>query len=103
MWGYHGWGSLNPNSMNNAASRARSIAMAKGVTAMPQHIHARSLLKELPFAWDPLPSPAAWKRPCWEPPVLDYTWFEELLQETKRSPPEAARRISLREQTPLVT
>ena len=80
---YHEWGSLDPDSMKNAVSRARRAAVAKEVASMPHHIHARSLLKELPFAWDPLPSPASGTRPCWEPPVLDYTWYEQLLQGDK--------------------
>lgn len=47
---------------------------------------ARKLLDELPFAFNGkrgLLSPAPGKRPSWEPPVLDYTWYEPLLQGDK--------------------
>lgn len=77
------WSEQDPDSIRKAASRARRVDVAKRVASMPQHIHAQSLLKELPLACDPLPNSASEKRPYWEPSVLDYTWYEQLLHGDK--------------------
>ena len=35
------------------------------------------------IAGRPLPDPAPENRPCWEPPILDYSWFEDLITAQK--------------------
>ena len=48
-----------------------------------QTISAVTLYSPHRIGGRPLPDPAPGNRPCWEPPILDYSWFDDLITAQK--------------------